>query len=257
MSGSGNGRERLGRRIYIAGPMRGKPQFNFRAFDNAAAVLRKAGYDAVSPADLDRAVGFDGHADGVSEAFVHQCIKRDIAALLTCDHVVVLDGWQHSVGARLEVEVAMAAGISVGTLNGEDVVTYRRGGVTMSEVSDVMEAVFAECRHLRACGQAEYAHDQDNAFRNFESIGDRAVVPREVVLMTFFQKHVDGIWSWVHGHRSQRESVRGRINDAIVYLCLLRAMVDQDDHDGRALAQDQPVGEVFMRGVAESMPEVG
>ncbi|HEX6940221.1 MAG TPA: hypothetical protein VF158_12475 [Longimicrobiales bacterium] len=46
-------------------------------------------------------------------------------------------------------------------------------------------------------------------------------------MLVYLEKHLDGIHAYVQGHRSQRESVRGRINDAIVYLCLLRGMVEQ------------------------------
>ena len=37
---------------------------------------------------------------------------------------------------------------------------------------------------------------------------------------------MDGISSYIEGHKSQREDVSGRIKDSIVYLLLLWAMVD-------------------------------
>ena len=40
-------------------------------------------------------------------------------------------------------------------------------------------------------------------------------------------KHIDGIIAYINGHESQRESITGRINDAIVYLCILRGMVEE------------------------------
>ena len=45
--------------IYIAGKMRGIPYYNFPAFDAARDRLRECGFSVVSPADLDRDVGFD------------------------------------------------------------------------------------------------------------------------------------------------------------------------------------------------------
>ncbi|MHB1850453.1 MAG: DUF4406 domain-containing protein, partial [Acidimicrobiales bacterium] len=45
-------------RIYIAGPMRGVKDWNFPAFDAARDLLVAAGWEVVSPADLDRAGGF-------------------------------------------------------------------------------------------------------------------------------------------------------------------------------------------------------
>jgi hypothetical protein len=96
-------------------------------------------------------------------------------------------------------------------------------------MQDVMEAVFAECRELRKAGQKEYAHADENAFANFEDDSREAGVSRETVLSIFANKHWRGIRAWIKGHKSQREDVRGRINDMIVYLCLLRGMADENE----------------------------
>jgi len=44
--------------------------------------------------------------------------------------------------------------------------------------------------------------------------------------MVYLLKHIDGISSYIEGHRSQREDVSGRIQDSLVYLFLLWAMID-------------------------------
>jgi len=98
--------------------------------------------------------------------------------------------------------------------------------LTQDEMSQMMQRVFAECQGLRDAGQKEYAHAVENAFGNFERIGKYLQLDRERVLLVYALKHFDGITAWVNGHRSQREGVRGRINDAIVYLCLLRGMIE-------------------------------
>jgi len=72
----------------------------------------------------------------------------------------------------------------------------------------------------------EYAHSKDNVFANFERIGDALNISREKVLMIYLLKHVDGIKAYVNGYKSQREDVRGRITDIIVYLMLLWGMVE-------------------------------
>jgi hypothetical protein len=51
--------------------------------------------------------------------------------------------------------------------------------------------------------------------------------------MVYLLKHIDGISSFVNGHESQREDVRGRITDAIVYLCLLWGMVESKEKESR------------------------
>ena len=47
--------------------------------------------------------------------------------------------------------------------------------------------------------------------------------------MTYTLKHIDGIVSHVNGEVSQREDVRGRITDVIVYLSLFWAYLVKDE----------------------------
>ena len=81
----------------------------------------------------------------------------------------------------------------------------------------------------RKQGQKEYAHNIENVFANFERIAKSLNSTREKVLMTYLLKHIDGITAYVNGHQSQREDVRGRITDIIVYLMLLCGMVETKD----------------------------
>jgi len=104
----------------------------------------------------------------------------------------------------------------------------------MEWMSKKMNEVFGECRKLREQGQKEYAHKVDNSFRNFEALASELELDRKFVLWIYFRKHVDGIKAYITGHKSQREDVRGRINDAIVYLCLLRGMLDEEESPPQA-----------------------
>lgn len=99
--------------------------------------------------------------------------------------------------------------------------------MTREDVAVVMSTLFKECEEARVAGQKEYAHDRDNAFRNFEAIGNYLAIDRRKVLLTYAIKHLDGIVAHVNGHLSQREPVRGRIKDLIVYLVLLTAMEEE------------------------------
>lgn len=97
-----------------------------------------------------------------------------------------------------------------------------------ADMVKIMDEVFKQCRKFREAGQAEYAHRDDNAFANFERIAERLGITRETVLMVYTEKHIDGIHSYIQGHRSQREDISGRICDVIVYLCLLYGMVKEN-----------------------------
>ena len=102
---------------YVCGPMSGYHEHNEPAFRQAAAYLRTRGRIPVVPHDLPP-VAHDGpcprsHAAVTTGEHEVACFLRaDLIALLTdCDDVYVLPGWEASVGARLEVQVAAACGI--------------------------------------------------------------------------------------------------------------------------------------------------
>jgi hypothetical protein len=91
------------KRIYISGPMTGRPGLNFNAFHAAAAVLRQYGHEVINPADLNPDPGMSWG----------ECMRKDIAALVTCDEIVMLPGWQESRGASLEHDIATRLGMRV------------------------------------------------------------------------------------------------------------------------------------------------
>ena len=93
------------------------------------------------------------------------------------------------------------------------------------------KVILPEVIKNRDGGQKEYAQDEDNVFANFERIAKSLGHTKEQVLMTYLLKHIDGIISYVKGHKSQREDVKGRIADAIVYLMLLWAMTEKETTD--------------------------
>ena len=100
-------------RIFVSGPMRGIPYYGFPAFDAARAAFEAAGFDVVTPADLDRAIGFDAMDlpettdwEWESGFDIRAAIKRNIDALLDADGVVFLEGWGGSLGCNIERLIA-------------------------------------------------------------------------------------------------------------------------------------------------------
>ena len=99
-----------------------------------------------------------------------------------------------------------------------------------------MNKIWRQVKLTRDDGQKEYARTDDNVFANFERISKKfsADISRESVLLVYLLKHLDGITAHIDGHQSQREDVRGRIKDSIVYLMLLWAMIeDKESKNGR------------------------
>lgn len=101
-------------RVYIAGPMTGYPDLNFPAFHAAAAEYRKRGCFVINPAEMN---GGDAEIANMTaaeqQAHWVRCMKKDINALLTCDEIVMLDGWTKSKGATLEHHIARNLGLTI------------------------------------------------------------------------------------------------------------------------------------------------
>ena len=97
-------------KLYVSGPMRGYPKFNFEKFDEVCAHIRSCGHIPLGPQEFDRLCGVDENllteAD-VTCSMAKAFIVRDIILLLhEAEGVVVLPGWESSSGARLEVLLA-------------------------------------------------------------------------------------------------------------------------------------------------------
>lgn len=105
------------RRTYIAGPMTGYADLNFPAFHAKAKEQRALGYEVINPAEInggaDELVACKEMSFSELDAHWRACMRNDIAGLLTCERIVMLDGWTKSRGATLEHHIAKALGFEV------------------------------------------------------------------------------------------------------------------------------------------------
>ena len=92
-------------KVYISGPITGITNGNRAAFRKAQAHLVRTGNEVVNPHELD-----DPGAEPMSWS---DCMRRDLAALVTCDAILMLPGWPNSRGANLEHHVARELGLLV------------------------------------------------------------------------------------------------------------------------------------------------
>lgn len=88
-------------KVYIAGPMTGYDELNYPLFAATATRLRAMGFEVISPAEINPIT------TPYKEAMIN-----DILALVHCDHILMLDGWEKSKGASLENHIAKVLGIS-------------------------------------------------------------------------------------------------------------------------------------------------
>jgi len=106
---------------YLAGPMRGYPEFNFPAFIKKTAELRAEGHQVFSPAERDIQKGFEylglkGTPEELTEkAFdLRNALAADTEFIcLHATHIFMLPGWSRSTGATAERALALALGITV------------------------------------------------------------------------------------------------------------------------------------------------
>jgi len=154
-------------RIYLAGPMTGYPGHNFAAFYRAAERLRAAGWDVVNPAE-----NFGGRTDLPRASYM----RADVAALVECDAVALLPGWEVSRGAKVEyllaremglavIDVAMLAPMLHPPLSVVELKTETVNPLTPSNELHA-ESVLDEAKRLTDGNrQADYGHPRDDFAR--------------------------------------------------------------------------------------------
>lgn len=92
------------KKVYISGPIAHYDLEERRAaFDHAARYLSIKGYEPVNP--FENGVSQDAHWK--------EHMRADIALLLECDCIYMLQDWEMSKGAKLELDVASSCGIQV------------------------------------------------------------------------------------------------------------------------------------------------
>lgn len=106
------------KRVFISGPMTGKPEWNRAEFDRAERELLELGADKVfNPA---RIAPMPGEPPKPHEAYMAKTLnvltRLDYTGIPNrpyYDCIVMLDGWWASDGARIEHAVAEAMGVDV------------------------------------------------------------------------------------------------------------------------------------------------
>lgn len=96
-------------RVYLAGPMTGRPGYNHETFTTVAKTLRKAGAYVENPAETD-----GGSTDKPRAYYMRKALQK----MLACDQLVLLPGWSGSRGAVVETAVAMELSMPIYVLDG-------------------------------------------------------------------------------------------------------------------------------------------
>jgi hypothetical protein len=119
----GKGTKKMDRNIkyYLAGPMTGRPQFNYPLFDSVAEQLRGWGLEIFSPAEMDidevrdeamaNMTGDMPETNEISGETWGDFLARDVKLIADeLGGIILLPEWDTSRGARLEAFVALNCG---------------------------------------------------------------------------------------------------------------------------------------------------
>jgi hypothetical protein len=106
-------------KVYLAGPMRGIPEFNFPAFHAAAKILREDGHVVFNPAEKDN----ERHGTDISKNnptgdesvaasnygfSLREALGMDLAWICAeAEGIALLPGWENSKGAIAEKATAV------------------------------------------------------------------------------------------------------------------------------------------------------
>lgn len=106
-------------KIYLAGKMRGKRDFNFPAFFKAARKLREQGHEVFNPAEAD--IEKYGSLKKIAKAYkknkqtvMRDVIRKDLIWIIkNAEAIAILPGWKGSKGVAAEKALAKFLGIKL------------------------------------------------------------------------------------------------------------------------------------------------
>lgn len=109
---------------------------------------------------------------------------------------------------------------------GQKIMNYKH-----EDFTKIVDSTIVEMRKLIELKGGEYAGDVDR-LANFRRNGERLALPMEVIWGVYAAKHIDAVFQYIQdiqtGKKRERiEPITGRIDDIIVYMLLLKAIVDE------------------------------
>lgn len=114
--------------------------------------------------------------------------------------------------------------------------------LTQTVLNMIIENTIKEIRKLEQVKGGEYATDTDR-LHNFRHNAEDCGTSMELIWRVYAGKHWDAISSYVRDivtekTRPRSEPIEGRVDDLIVYLILLKAIIYEGKNDKMAGAND-------------------
>ena len=96
-------------RIYLSGKITGREIEDYtRQFARAESFYKTGGFDVVNPVTIGEVI-LKNNPKAKWEDFM----QEDLKALRTCTHIVLLEGWEESKGAKMEKAEAEKLGLEI------------------------------------------------------------------------------------------------------------------------------------------------
>lgn len=103
---------------------------------------------------------------------------------------------------------------------------------------DIIDQTFVTMHSLTASKGIEYANSDDQ-LANFKRLSGELGLSPEAVNLVFLTKHIDSIKNFVRsGGESESEPIFGRIDDAILYLILLKSIITEKQAANPVMEED-------------------
>ena len=96
-------------RIYLSGKITGLDKEVYtRQFERAETFYKTSGFEVVNPVTIGEEI-LKQNPSATWEDFM----QEDLKALRTCTHIVLLEGWEESKGAKMEKAEAEKMGLEI------------------------------------------------------------------------------------------------------------------------------------------------
>lgn len=124
--------------VYIGGPMSNYPEHNYPLFRAVGTILKAMGFEVLDPSRPDQ--------EGSEKRPRAELMKEDVQMVSRSKVIVLLDGWEKSDGACLEVANARDTGMQVLqlSLTPVDLDSTLAGRVTVMD-KDLVRLRFSSC----------------------------------------------------------------------------------------------------------------
>ncbi len=179
-------------KLFLVGPKYDRPNSNFPEFNRKVKFWRGLGHTVISPAELDVEEGAHptmGWTKKLPATLVADFFRRDVKTLMTCDAIILMDGWKEDDHSTMLADIAefceMGAfeelGRNVYRELGDDEYEYSTAEAELEEPEDDSYlAIFDELKTLHLKKRADYGKI-DDPIANYRA-AEEAGVPTWVAI---------------------------------------------------------------------------